>query len=272
MKPARILVLVVAILAGGMAAWLVSGSDPVPVEPTPVPVVQLATVDVLVAGTDINLGSLITVPDLKWQMWPEAAASPQFIRKTDRPDAIEQLAGSITRQAFATGEPIREARLIRAQGSGYLAAILPQGMRAIAMEVSAESGVGGFILPNDRVDIILSRRERRESATGSSQSGSSAVEVHSSTTVLSNLRVMAIDQTIEEKSGQRVVVGRTATIEVTPQQAETLLRAKLMGQLALALRSVTDFEAKDGAGDDQQDTRRSIEMVRYGINTIATVK
>jgi len=274
MKPARILVLVVAILAGGMAAWLVSGSDPAPVvEQTPVPVVQLETVDVLVASTDINLGSLISAPDLKWQMWPTAAASPQFIRKTDRPDAIEQLAGSITRQAFATGEPIREARLIRAQGSGYLAAILPQGMRAIAMEVSPESGVGGFILPNDHVDIILTRRERRESATpSSSQSGSSAVEVQTSTTILSNLRVMAIDQTIEEKSGQRVVVGRTATIEVTPQQAETLLRAKLMGQLALALRSVTDFEAKDVAGDDQQDTRRSIEMVRYGINTIATVK
>ena len=274
MKPARILVLVVAILAGGMAAWLVSGSDPVPVvEPTPVPVVQLETVDVLVAGTDINLGSLISVPDLKWQMWPAAAASPQFIRKTDRPDAIEQLAGSITRQAFATGEPIREARLIRAQGSGYLAAILPQGMRAIAMEVSPESGVGGFILPNDHVDIILTRRERRESATpSSSQSGSSAVEVQTSTTILSNLRVMAIDQTIEEKSGQRVVVGRTATIEVTPQQAETLLRAKLMGQLALALRSVTDFEAKEGVAEDSQDTRRSIEMVRYGINTIATVK
>src|SRR5712671_2976171 len=274
MKPARILVLVVAILAGGMAAWLVSGSDPAPVvEQTPVPVVQLETVDVLVASTDINLGSLISAPDLKWQMWPTAAASSQFIRKTDRPDAIEQLAGSITRQAFATGEPIREARLIRAQGSGYLAAILPQGMRAIAMEVSPESGVGGFILPNDHVDIILTRRERRESATpSSSQSGSSAVEVQTSTTILSNLRVMAIDQTIEEKSGQRVVVGRTATIEVTPQQAETLLRAKLMGQLALALRSVTDFEAKDVAGDDQQDTRRSIEMVRYGINTIANVK
>ena len=266
MKPAQILVLVVAIFAGGIAAWLVSGSDPVPVvEPTPVPVIQIETVDVLVASTDINLGSLISAPDLKWQMWPTAAASPQFIRKSDRPDAIEQLAGSITRQAFATGEPIREARLIRAQGSGYLAAILPQGMRAVSMEISPESGAGGFILPNDHVDIILTRRER-ETVSGN------PVEVYTSTTILSNLRVLAIDQTIEEKNGQRVVVGRTATVEVMPQQAETLTRSKLMGQLVMALRSVTDFEPKEGVADDSQEVRRSINMVRYGINTLATVK
>jgi pilus assembly protein CpaB len=264
MKPARILVLVIAVLAGGIAAWLVSGSDPAPVEVAPPPV-QIDTVDVLVAGIDIGIGTIISARDLKWQMWPTAAAGGQFIRKTDRPDAVEQLAGSITRQPFATGEPIREARLIRAQGSGYMAAVLPQGMRAIATEVSPESGAGGFILPNDRVDIILTRRDREaERGTG--------IEMHTSNTILSNLRVLAIDQTLEEKNGQRVVVGRTATIEVTPNQAEVLLRAKHMGQLALALRSVTDFEAKEGPADDSQDARRGITMVRYGISILTTVK
>jgi len=165
---------------------------------------------------------------------------PQFIRKSDRPDAIEQLAGSITRQAFATGEPIREARLIRAQGSGLPGRHSAQGMRAVSMDVSPESGAGGFILPNDRVDIILTRRERRESAASASQS-SSSVEVQTSTTILSNLRVLAIDQTIEEKSGQRVVVGRTATIEVLPQQAEMLMRAKVMASSPSRFVSVTDF-------------------------------
>src|SRR3954470_7568510 len=205
MKPARILVLVIAIGAGGIAAWLASGSDPVlEVVAPPPPVVQIETVDVLVAGNDIGIGTIITAKELKWLIWPKAAAAPQFINKNERPDAIEKLAGSITRQAFAVGEPIRESRLIKAQGSGYMAAILPQGMRAISMEVSAEIGAGGFILPNDHVDIILTRRDRE---TG--------VEVLTSSTILSNLRVLAIDQTIEEKSGQRVVVGRTATIEVT---------------------------------------------------------
>jgi len=265
MKPARILVLVVAILAGGMAAWLVSGSDPVPVvEPTPVPVVQLETVDVLVAGTDINLGSLISVPDLKWQMWPAAAASPQFIRKTDRPDAIEQLAGSITRQAFATGEPIREARLIRAQGSGYLAAILPQGMRAIAMEVSPESGVGGFILPNDHVDVLLTRRDKAaEKAAG--------VELHVSETILTNIRVLAIDQTIEEKNGQKVVVGKTATLELSPGQAETLVLSQQIGALSLSLRSVTDA-SKSQVPDDTSGKKNSVNVIRFGVSTQQTPK
>ena len=262
MKPARIIVLVVAICAGGIAAWLASGSNPeTVVAPAPAPVVQIETVDVLVAGTDIGLGTLITQRELRWQMWPTASAGSQFIRKSDRPDAIEQLAGSITRQSFAAGEPIREARLIKAQGSGYLAAILPQGMRAIAMEVSPESGAGGFVLPNDHVDIILTRRERVAGA-----------DVHTSSTILTNLRVLAIDQTIEEKNGQRVVVGRTATIEVTPSQAETLARAKLMGQLALALRSLTDFEGHESVVADTQDTRRGISLVRFGITTMTTVK
>ena len=266
MKPARILVLLVALSAGGVAAWLVSGSDPVPlVVAPPEPVAQIPTVDVLVAGVDITIGTAITAKELKWQIWPASAAGGQFIRKGDRPDAIEQLAGSLTRQPFATGEPIRESRLIKAQGSGYMAAILPQGMRALSMEVSPESGAGGFILPNDHVDIILIRRDRDAEKV-------SGVEVHSSATILSNLRVLAIDQTIEEKNGQRVVVGRTATLEVTPSQAETLARAKLMGQLILALRSIVDFESKDATVDDSQDQRRGINMVRYGITTTTTVK
>jgi pilus assembly protein CpaB len=270
MKPARIIVLVIAIGAGGIAAWLASGSDPVTVvAPAPPPVVQLETVDVLVAGADIGLGSIITARDLRWQLWPAAGTSAQFVRRTDRPDAIEQLAGSITRQSFAAGEPIREARLIRAQGSGYLAAILPQGMRAIALEVSPESGAGGFILPNDHVDIIVTRRERVR-----------GVDVPSSSTVLTNLRVLAIDQTVEEKGGQRVVVGRTATIQVTPVEAETLARSKAMGQLALVLRSVTDFEAREPREearenvviDDTQETQQGVNIVRFGITSITTAK
>ena len=128
-----------------------------------------------------------------------------------------------------------------------MAAILPQGMRAISTEISPETGAGGFILPNDHVDVILSRRDKEaEKAAG--------VEVHTSEIILSNVRVLAIDQTVEEKNGQRVVVGKTATLELAPHQAEALARAKIMGTLSLALRSIVDFDA---AENQQRRQRRT---------------
>ena len=126
MKPARIVVLVIALAAGGIAALLAGRSDPPP-QVQQAPVAPLETVDVLVAASDIGIGSTISGSELRWQTWPAAAAGANFIRRSDRPDAINQLAGSITRSPFFAGEPIREARLIRAKGSGYMAAILPSG-------------------------------------------------------------------------------------------------------------------------------------------------
>jgi pilus assembly protein CpaB len=262
MKPARIIVLVIALAAGGMAIWLVGRSNqPIVVEKEPV--AQLETVDILVAAADIGLGTTVSNQDMRWQTWPTAAASTNFIRRTDRPEAINQLAGAIARQPFSAGEPIREAKLIRAKGSGYMAAILPQGMRAISTEISAETGAGGFILPNDHVDVILSRRDKAaEKASG--------VEVHTSEIILSNVRVLAIDQNVEEKNGQRVVVGKTATLELSPGQAESLARAKQMGNLTLALRSIVDFDAKDEQPDDSH--RGGINVVRFGVNTATTSK
>jgi pilus assembly protein CpaB len=203
MKPARIVVLLIALAAGGIAALLAGRSDR-PAQIVQAPVASLETVDVLIAGSDIGLGHTISGNELRWQTWPTAAAGAHFIRRKDRPDAINQLAGSIARSPFMTGEPIREARLIKAQGSGYMAAILPSGMRAVSTDVTPETGAAGFILPNDRVDVILSRRDREGGA-----------EVHISETILSNVRVLAIDQTVEEKGGQRVVVGKTATLELS---------------------------------------------------------
>jgi len=124
MKPARIIVLVIAVVAGGIAALLAGRSDPPP-PPAPAPIVQLETTDVLIANSDIGLGTAISERELCWQTWPTAAAGPSFIRKSDRPDAIRDLAGAIARVPFSAGEPIRESKLIKANGSGYMAAILP---------------------------------------------------------------------------------------------------------------------------------------------------
>jgi len=258
MKPARIVVLVIALAAGGIAALLAGRSEPPPETPAAPPVTQLETVDVLIANVDIGLGHTIDAKDLRWQLWPAAAASGNFIRKSDKPDAINQVAGSITRAAFSTGEPIRESKLIKGKSGGYMAAVLPTGMRAISVEISPETGAGGFILPNDHVDVILSRRDKlAEKAAG--------VEIHTSEIILSNVRVLAIDQTVEEKNGQRVVVGKTATLEIAPRQAETLTQARQLGTLSLALRSLLDASKTETDDKDQKST--DINTVRFGVST-----
>ncbi|MGE3147779.1 MAG: Flp pilus assembly protein CpaB [Pseudorhodoplanes sp.] len=266
MKTARLVVLGVAIIAGGLAALLASGSDDKPTEPVK-PVAQLETTDILVAKTDINMGQAVSAQDIGWQSWPSAAASPNFIRKSDRPNAVDELSGSIARAPFVSGEPMREAKLVKANGSGFMAAILNPGMRAISTEISPETGAGGFILPNDHVDVILSHRDKAaEKTTGT--------EVHTSETILSNVRVLAIDQTVEEKNGQKVVVGKTATLELAPQQAESLALARQTGTLSLALRSLVDTNAS--GGNDQPDAGKvrggSINMVRFGVNSTTTTK
>jgi pilus assembly protein CpaB len=265
MKTARLIVLGVAIAAGGFAALLAGRSDPPPALPQPV--AQIETVEVLVAKSDIGMGQVVSANDMQWQTWPTAAASPVFMRRTDRPEAIKQLSGAIARTPMLTGEPIREAKLIKADGSGFMAAILPSGMRAISTEISPETGAGGFILPNDRVDVILSRRDRE----AEKQAG---VDVHTSETILQNIRVLAIDQAVEEKNGQRVVVGKTATLELAPRQAETLALSRQLGTLTLALRSLVDANAPPQTENDdgRPNNRRGVNMVRFGVTTTSTAK
>ena len=147
-----------------IAAYLASGSDNKAAPAAPV--AQLQTVDVLVAKSDIGLGQTVKPEDLQWQTWPAATASSTFIRRNDRPDATNQVAGSIARSPFIAGEPIREQKLVKADGSGFMAAILPTGMRAVSTEISPETGAGGFILPNDRVDVILTKHEKNPDNAG----------------------------------------------------------------------------------------------------------
>jgi pilus assembly protein CpaB len=236
MNPARIVVVIVAVGAGGLAAYLASSTNSV-APPPPPPQAQIETTNVLVAKTDIALGQSVSANDLQWQPWPVTSVAPGLIRKTERPDAIDQLSKAIARSPFATGEPIREAKLVKTNGSGFMAAILPSGMRAISTEVSAETGAGGFILPNDRVDVILTKKDRR---VDNSNGTNALLEFQTTQTVLTNVPVLAIDQIVEEKNGQHSVVGKTATLELTPGQAETLALSRQQGTLSLALRSITD--------------------------------
>src|SRR5215813_7593273 len=152
MYTARIVVLIIALGAGGVAAYLASGTDTKPAAPAQ-PVAQLETVDVLVAKSDIGLGQTTKPENLQWQTWPKGGASGSFIKRNEHPEAVNQIAGSIARTPIMAGEPIRQEKLVKADGSGFMAAILPTGMRAVSTEISPETGAGGFILPNDRVDV-----------------------------------------------------------------------------------------------------------------------
>ena len=264
MYTARIGVLTLALGAGGVAAYLARGSDNTP--PPPEPVVQLQTVDVLVAKSDIGLGQSVNTENLQWQTWPAATASNHFIRRNERPEATKEVAGSIARAPFLAGEPIREPKLVKANGSGFMAAILPTGMRAISTEISPETGAGGFILPNDRVDVILSKREKNAALPGSP-------DVVNSEIILSNIRVLAIDQAPKEKDGQNVVVGKTVTLELKPEQAETLARARQSGTLQLALRSIADIHMVENTTEDQSRKRgETINVVRYGVSSSTTTQ
>ena len=177
------------------------------------------------------------------------------------------MTGSIARAPFIQGEPIRDQKLVKAEGSGFMAAILPTGMRAISTEISPETGAGGFILPNDRVDVLLTRRLKNPDQS------SGAPDVVTSEIILANIRVLAIDQAPKEKDGQNAVVGKTVTLELNPAQTATLSAARQSGTLSLALRSIADANAADQKTDEDGKRRRdSVNIVRFGVSTPTTTQ
>ena len=252
MKLARVAVLGVAVGAGLIAAFMamrltapapapvvvqVEGQEPV-VMPAPAPQAQ-----VLVAAGDIPVGTTLAADSVRWADWPSTGVSDRFIQKAAGEDQIEPLVGSFARASFYAGEPISSAKLIRSD-QGFMAAILPSGMRAVATQISADTSAGGFILPNDRVDVIMTRLSENAADTGGN--------TFLTETILNNVRVLAIDQTIEDQDGQQVVVGQTATLELSPRQVQILTVAQQMSErLTLALRSITD--SKSSPADSELD-------------------
>jgi pilus assembly protein CpaB len=260
MKAARIVVLGIAIAAGGVAALLAGRSHepeaPKPQAPAPV----LETVDVLTAKTDLARGQVIDPSQIAWQAWPTASANENFIKRTARPDALNQFSGAIVRVPIAAGQPVYDPMVVFAKGSGFLAAVLPKGMRAVAIDISPDSDAGGFILPEDHVDILLTHHDKSAERT-------SGIEKIVTDTILENVRVLAVDQAAEEKSGQKVIIGKTATVELTPEQAETLANSRQLGALSLSLRSLMDSPTSLLAGDGERKYRgKSINTFRYGVN------
>ncbi|HEY8565122.1 MAG TPA: Flp pilus assembly protein CpaB [Beijerinckiaceae bacterium] len=260
MKPARIAVLGIAGTAALGAAYLMSGSPP-----PPTVVVQASapanTVDVLVAAADLPMGQTLKAPDLRWLGWPADSVPVGFIKRSEVPSALEDTTGSIVRSSFLAGEPIRKEKLIKADGSGFMSAILPSGSRAMAISIDTRgaTSAGGFILPNDRVDILRIYRDEESSRAGGG-------DVHVSETILANVRVLAIGQNVQERNGEKVVTGETATLELTPAQTELVSLAQRTGQLTLALRSLADAHSTPSQEPIREERSESgLTVVRYGV-------
>ena len=269
MNMTRILILVAALGAAGLAAFLARGLIGGQNKATAATNMELA--EIVVASKGIEVGSKIMPGDLKWQGWPKSALDASFITKESQPQALEDTAeGSVARMALVAGEPVTAQKVIKADGAGFMAAVLTPGKRAVGVKVSADRGAGGFILPNDRVDVIMTRK------LGNDEQG---IPSYRAATVLRDVRVLAVDQTSQEEGDSKSIVGKTATLEVTGPQAEVLALAEAMGDLSLSLRSLSradqhtddSNERPKGFGGDEDER---LVVLRYGIpsHTAPTAK
>ncbi|KQY13230.1 Flp pilus assembly protein CpaB [Rhizobium sp. Root482] len=255
MKPVRVIILAVAVVSAGLAGFLAlkltSGKGGSSAEPV---VERAPVVNVLVASKSLPVGSRLNADSIHWVSWPKDGIVDGLITEEARPGAVTDLEGVVVRLPIFNGEPVRQEKIADAS-SRIMSSLLPAGKRAVATEITVATGAGGFILPNDRVDVIMVRK--------------GAEDTFLTETVLSNVRVLAIDQQIEEREdGGKTVVGTTATLELTPDQSQVMAVAQQMAErLSLALRSIADAQEPDTSAADyllSGDGRPSIQVIKSG--------
>jgi len=220
------------------------------------------TTEVLVARAGISLGQIATESSFRWQSWPQDAIPPGAVNRNPggSSSGMRPFVGAIARTPILAGEPITRAKLVSAKEGGVLAAILPEGKRAVAVGIRDDYlAAGKLILPNDRVDVILVRKQRTRAGGDDT----------SSETLFRDIRVLAIGQRIEVKEGQKNADGNTATLELTPREAEELVLARSRGEITLALRSIADFNKKDDVETTKKNAKASstVNVLRYGIKS-----
>jgi pilus assembly protein CpaB len=295
MGSVRILVLLVAAVAAIGLAFVVRGAfapkAPPPVAVTaPAPPPGKPMAQVLTARRDLPIGTRLATTDMGWTAWPVEALNPAFVTDGAAPIAagaeptggakvvksasdvaaqviggggpMSQFEGAIVREPMLTGEPIIQRKVVRGGEGGYLSVVLTPGRRAVAVPINVESGAGGFILPGDRVDVLQSREVNSPSAAMTAIAAPKNSFV--ADTVLSNVRVLAIDQNIEAPKAAKSLVGATATLEVTPADAEMLMRAKSQGTLILSLRAYTDTGGPSGAVTRETTAQSNIVRINRG--------
>lgn len=252
MSVGRLALLALALIAGAGAFFLMMSSQG---KAPPVTIAQTSeeTVKVLVASKPIQRGEKLTPEVTKWISWPKRLATDGFI--TDEQDgAQEALSDAIARALIVENEPVLSAKIVRKGSAGYLAALLTPGMRAITLNVSAETGAGGFILPGDKVDILVTLK-------GDTQDGVAGKSGRVTRTLLQNVRVLAVDQTQAADDETAAIAARTVTMELSPGDAELLSSARDAGDITLTLRSLVQADKTPSV---QRPRNQTVEVIRYG--------
>jgi len=267
MSMPRMIVLGVAVLAAIAAIFLMRGlmgggtSKAQANLPPPTPSMEVA--QVLVTSQPLQPGQPLNPTVVHWQKWPKAGIDSSFITQDQTPDLAAALNGTVVRAPMVEGEPITTAKFVHGDSAGFLAATLQPGMRAVSIPVTTESGAGGFILPNDRIDLLMveqiSDTPKRVTAR----------------IILSNIRVLAMDQTYKQDKDQKVVLAKTATLELTPDQARLVTMAQAAGPLSLALRPLGDNTPGPSAltrpandnNDDQAPAGGPVRVIRFGVTS-----
>jgi len=306
MKPARIIVICVAAVAAIGLALVVRAMGSPSKEPTAVataaPAEARPMARVLVAAHDLQPGRRLEESDLEWKDWPLDQVNAAYVTDGSVPipaageaadkagdkakpqgavAAVTRLAndlatggaksdyvGSVVREQIFAGEPIIMRKIVRAGESGYMAAYLEPGMRAMAIRVTVETAAGGFILPGDRVDVVLTR-ETTLSNFGASERDRSKF---TSSTVMQNIKVLAIDQSTRAGDDEQTVIGATATLEVSPRDAEALALAKSEGELSLVLRSYADTGGPSGSVSGGPRQASAVRVYRGGAPEVVVVQ
>lgn len=276
MSPVRLIILLVAAGAAIAAVFLVrSAQTPAPAAAAiaveaPKPK-EMPTKQILVARAPIPLGKFVVADDLKWQDWPETTPTGAFIDKKDEAEGLEKMVGAVALFDLVEGEPITKTKLIHPGDQSFMAAMLTPGMRAISIEISPETAAGGFILPNDHIDVTVTR----EIESGNK----AAMQNVRSDMILQNIRVLAIDGIYAPpaKEGQAaLLVGTRATLELSQQDASLLQTAKKAGELSFTLRSIADIQSPSGATGTGRVYRDGmsgggadgVRVYRYGTETV----
>jgi pilus assembly protein CpaB len=275
MNTQRLVVLGLALVAACGAAFLVrgmmGGGTPQVVAAPPAPVIKMS--EILVAAEALQPGQPLDSAKVRWETWPAASVSSTFVSRDAVASAEDVVKDTVVRTPILKDQPITTSAIVHGKESGFMAATLTPGMRAVSIQVSTESGAGGFILPNDHVDLILTQK-----------SNDNPPRVRART-FLRSIRVLAVDQVYKEEKDQKTVLAKTATLELTPAQAETVNRAQGMGQISLSLRPLSAEDAvavvagdkaaapvREPAGDPLSDnfdssarTTPQVAIIRYGV-------
>jgi pilus assembly protein CpaB len=241
MNISRIAILGIALIAGAAAFFLMMGNSP---ESPTVQIVERTkeeTVRVLVATRDIQRGERLSLDDTNWVAWPKKAIQPSFITDANA-EQREELTEAVARSLIVVGEPLVNAKVVKAGHSGLMAAIIAPGQRAVTMRVSPETASGGFILPGDRVDILNTDGNRTQ-------------------LLFEEVRVLAVNTIYSENTETPYIDGTNVTLELSPQEAEEFTSSRASGSMSIVLRSIFKPD-----GDAVANNRRSsnVTVIRYG--------